>query len=268
LRTPTASSSSFEGSISDPANPTSRSDADHGVVKPALSLVILCYRSEDYARDFLANALAMFERYEIRDYEVVLVGCYVEGKQDRTPEIVRELAAGDPRIRCCAEPKQGWMGWDLRFGLRAARGDHIAFIDGDGQMPIDDVGRLYELIQTGSYDLVKTHRVVRQDGWKRKVMSTVYNLMFRVLFPGLRAHDMNSKPKILTREAYEKMDLRSDGWFIDAEMMIEARHHRLRIGELPTEFHALRQRASFVSLATSFEFVWGLLRARVREFFR
>lgn len=235
---------------------------------PLLSLVILCYRSEDYARDFAARAQERLAEAGVESYELVLVGNYVEGKADRTPEIVRDLAANDPRIRCCTEVKQGWMGWDLRTGLRAARGEIIAFIDGDGQMPIGDVTRLFELIQTGDYDLVKTYRTTRRDGLKRKILSRGYNIFFKVLFPGMHARDMNAKPKLMTRASYEKFDLRSDGWYIDAEIMIDARHHKMRIGELPTEFRALDRRRSFVSLGASFEFVWGLMRSRVREFFR
>ena len=235
---------------------------------PIFSLVILCYRSEDYARDFAARAQKRLREGGVDSYELILVGNYVEGKPDRTPEIVRELASHDPRIRACAEPKQGWMGWDLRAGLRAARGSIIGFIDGDGQMPIADVTRLYELIQTGNYDLVKTYRTTRRDGLKRKILSRGYNLFFKLLFPGMNAKDMNAKPKIMTRDAYSKLDLRSDGWFVDAEIMIDARHHKMRIGELPTEFRALDRRRSFVSIGASFEFIAGLLRSRVREFFR
>jgi len=235
---------------------------------PTLSLVILCYRSGEFAREFTKRTLKMFEEYGITSFELILVGNYFPGCGDRTPEIVRELADGDPRIRCQAEPKEGYMGWDLRSGLRQARGEVIAFIDGDGQMPIKDVGRLYRLIKDSDFDLVKTYRTQRADGWKRRILTTGYNLLFHLLFPGLQAHDMNAKPKIFSREAYEKMNLESDGWFIDAEIMIEARRHAMSIGEMPTEFRCLRNRASFVSYGAAFEFLWHLLRSRLREFFR
>ena len=35
------------------------------------------------------------------------------------------------------------MGWDMRSGLQAARGDFIVVIDGDGQNPTTDVMRIY-----------------------------------------------------------------------------------------------------------------------------
>jgi glycosyltransferase involved in cell wall biosynthesis len=210
----------------------------------------------------------MMHDFGIESFELILVGNYFEGSGDRTPEIVRELVATDPRIVSQAEPKQGMMGWDLRSGLRKARGRYIAFIDGDGQMPIDDVGRLFTLIENDGFDLAKTYRVSRQDGWKRKLLSTGFNILFRMLFPSLKARDMNAKPKIMSRAAYEKMDLSSDDWFIDAEIMIEALHHSMKILELPTEFRRLARRGSFVSFAAVFEFLINICRYRLRQFFR
>ena len=235
---------------------------------PVLSLVILCYRSEEFAAEFTAQALEMLQGYGIQDFELILVANYLEGSEDRTPGVVRELATTDPRIRCLAEPKKGMMGWDLRAGLRNARGRYIAITDGDGQVPIDDVGRLFELIMTGEFDLVKTYRTTRADGWRRILLSTGYNALFRTLFPRLRARDINGKPKILSRAAYEKMDLSSDGWFIDAEIMIEAMHHSMEIGEIPTEFRRLDRRSSFVSVGAIFEFLTNLLRFRFKELSR
>ncbi len=235
---------------------------------PTLSLVVLCYRSEEYAREFVARTLESFAEADIVDYELVLVGNYVEGIPDRTPAIVRELAAGDSRIRCCAEPKQGWMGWDMRRGLEMARGEFIGVIDGDGQMPVSDVPLLYELLRRERYDLVKTFRVTRGDSLARRLISNFYNKIFHLLFPGLPARDMNSKPKILTRESYRKLELESDDWFIDAEIMIQARRHGMRVGEMPTGFLGLTGRRSFISTRAIFEFLSNLARYRVREWLR
>ena len=63
---------------------------------PTLSLVVLCYRSEDFAKEFTARTLKMMQDYGIESFELILVGNYFEGSGDRTPEIVRELAATDP----------------------------------------------------------------------------------------------------------------------------------------------------------------------------
>ena len=235
---------------------------------PAFSLVILCYRSGEYAREFAAHTLQVLDATGLDDYELILVGNYIEGADDSTPEIVRELAAGDPRIRCSTLPKKGWMGWDMRCGLGLARGRYVGVIDGDGQMRVLDVPPLYRLIRQEKLDLVKTFRISRGDGLGRRLISNVYNKLFHLLFPGVPARDMNSKPKILTREALDKMQLESNDWFVDAEIMIEARRLGLRIGEIPTGFLGLSGRRSFISWRAVFEFVGNLIRYRLREWRR
>ncbi len=235
---------------------------------PSLSLVILCYRAEDFARKFVARVIAVLDEAGIDNYELVLVGNYVEGSADRTPEVVRELAAGDPRIRCSAVKKQGWMGWDMKSGLAMARGEVLGVIDGDGQMPVSDLPALFRLLRTEGYDLVKTFRVTRGDSLSRRLISNLYNKLFHLLFPGLKARDMNAKPKILTRDAYRKLELEADDWFIDAEIMIQARRHRMRIGELPTGFLGLTGRRSFVRAPAVVEFLKNLVRYRLREWRR
>ena len=235
---------------------------------PELSVVILCYRSGSAARSFAARIGKSLLDAGVDDYQLVLVGNYVAGSDDTTPDVVRELAAGDPRIVCSAVVKQGMMGWDLRSGLALATGQYLAFIDGDGQVLVEDLVRIYRLMREQRLDLAKTYRKQRGDGLKRKVISLVFNGLFHVLFPGVLVRDVNAKPKILTRAAYERMTLQSSDWFIDAEIMIQARSLGLRVGETETEFLGLTGRRSFITLSAVFEFLRNLLRYRILEFRR
>ncbi|MBW1814950.1 MAG: glycosyltransferase, partial [Deltaproteobacteria bacterium] len=151
---------------------------------------------------------------------MVLVGNYIPGTQDKTKEIVKNIASRDKKIKAIAKPKEGMMGWDMLEGMKVATGRYICVIDGDGQFPIDSIEKCFLMIKTKKLDLVKTYRTVRHDGVYRKFVSKAYNILFKVLFPGLKCKDVNSKPKILSRELFNKMDLTPTGWFIDAEIMI------------------------------------------------
>ncbi|HSB52970.1 MAG TPA: glycosyltransferase family 2 protein [Gemmatimonadales bacterium] len=234
-------------------------------MSPDLSVVVLCYRSGGAARSCAARIGQVLLDAGIDDYQLVLVGNYVPGSGDTTPDVVRELAAGDPRIVCSAVEKQGMMGWDMRSGLALATGEHLAVIDGDGQVLVEDLVRIYRLLREQGLDLAKTYRTRRGDGLKRKLFSLVFNGLFHVLFPGLAVRDVNAKPKILTRSAYQRLNLRSDDWFIDAEILIQARRLGFRIGEIETEFLGLTGRRSFVTMAAAVEFLRNLVRHRLRE---
>lgn len=230
---------------------------------PDLSVVVLCYRSEDYITDFVKQLENELEEEGI-NYELVLVANYDRNSNERTAEIVKGIAAGNPRIMVVSREKEGKMGWDMRSGLREASGMKIAVIDGDGQMPVSDIALVYRIIKSGRYDLVKTYRAKRFDGFYRQLLSFFYNLLFRILFrPGFPTPDINSKPKVLTRVAYEKMNLVSSDWFTDAEIMIEAFRNKLRICHVSTVFYKNERRKSMVSAATIFEFVYNLFYYRL-----
>ena len=189
------------------------------------------------------------------------MGNYIEGRDDETPEVVGELARRWPNVAAIVRPKEGMMGWDMRMGLNAARGEYIGVIDGDGQFPVEAVIACLLKAEMENLDLTKTYRVRRDDGLYRRLISYVYNGLFKLLF-GLQIHDVNSKPKIIRRDKYELLDLKSDDWFADAEIMIRAREAGLKIGEIPVHFALNENRASFVRPKAIIEFISNLIRYR------
>jgi glycosyltransferase involved in cell wall biosynthesis len=230
------------------------------VTRPHFSLVVLCYRSGHSIVPFVEKLRQVLSRCNF-SWELVLVGNYIEGGDDETPQVVRELANRWPNVSAVIRPKEGMMGWDMRTGLNAARGEYIGVIDGDGQFPVEAVVACLLKAEMDNLDLTKTYRVRRDDGIYRRLISYVYNGLFKLLF-GLQIHDVNSKPKIIRRVKYELLDLQSDDWFADAEIMIRAREAGLTIGEIPVHFALNEMRSSFVKPAALFEFMSNLIRYR------
>ena len=231
---------------------------DKKEVTPKISVVILAYRSGEGIRNFIESMIQSLETNE-PDWEIILVANHFVDDGDPTPRIVNEIAQGHPRIHTVSRIKEGMMGWDMKSGLEAATGRILAVIDGDGQMPFENVIDVYRKLKDEDLDLVKTFRTQRGDGLYRKTISVVYNLIFNTLFPGLNSRDINSKPKVMTREVYNCMSLKSNGWFIDAEIMIQAGKMNLKIGEIPTVFHRIDSRPSFIKFRSIWEFFVNLL---------
>ena len=65
--------------------------------KPSLSIVILCYRSEEGIIGFLRAVEDELRIEGLEDYELVLVANYIAGRSDKTPDIVRQVASENPR---------------------------------------------------------------------------------------------------------------------------------------------------------------------------
>lgn len=230
--------------------------------RPALSVVILCHQAAAVAPRIVPPLAAGLEAAGVA-HEIILVANIPPGAPpDPTPDVLRALAAQNPRIRVVSLPKQGGMSWDMRTGLEAARGDALAVVDGDGQIPMEDVLRTYRVFRETGADIAKTRRLSREDGPLRHAISALYNAFFRLLWPSSTFRDVNAKPKIISRAAYSRLRLRSTEWFIDAEIMIQALSLGLRVAEIPaTAFHR-KDRPSRPSLRTLFSFLAALLRYR------
>jgi glycosyltransferase involved in cell wall biosynthesis len=230
------------------------------VTEPHFSLVVLCYRSGRSIIPFVERLQRTLSCCNF-SWELVLVGNYIEGTDDETPQIVKKIAESSDNIRTVIRPKQGMMGWDMRMGLDAARGTYIGVIDGDGQFPPESIIACLLKCELEDLDLAKTYRVVRDDGLYRRFISAVYNGIFRLLF-GFKVRDINSKPKIIRRDKYELLQLESDDWFADAEIIIRARELGLKIGETPVHFQINDNRGSFVKPKAIIEFSSNLLKYR------
>jgi glycosyltransferase involved in cell wall biosynthesis len=229
---------------------------------PELSAIVLGYRAEEELTGLAERLVTVLEESGT-DYELVLVANYWPGKGDSTPAVAHEFARNRPRIRVIAEEKQGAMGWDMRAGFREASGNYLVVIDGDAENPVEDVLEMYRLMRERGADVMKGRRVARFDTLYRRTISVVYNIAFRIFFGTRGLWDINGKPKGLSRAAYERLDLRSDGWFVDAEIVLAARRLGLPIHEMPVRFFRNEDRNSLVHVGAIWEFAANMVRCRI-----
>ncbi len=224
--------------------------------RPLVSLAMLFYNEEACVRSVVERMGAALAGAGT-DFQLLPVD---NGSSDRTPEIIASLAAADSRIKPVTVPKNLGYGWGVINGLRAADGEWIGYMDGDGQIEPEAFLRLVGFCLAG-YDMVKIRRARRQDGWLRGAVSDVYVLMLCLLF-NLPFYDVNAKPRLFKREWLEELDLSSQDWFLDAEMLIKARVLGMTVGEIKAVFLKRSQGASHVRPATAWEFLRNIVRYR------
>jgi glycosyltransferase involved in cell wall biosynthesis len=154
-------------------------------------------------------------------FEIIAVN---DGSRDRTPAIAEELAAGHPNVvRVVHHPTNLGYGAALRSGFRASRYGLIAFIDGDRQFKVADVGRLTSrLAAPDAPDVVVGYRIKRADPLIRRWYARTYRLANRIFF-GVRVRDIDCACKLFTREALEPVRVASGGAFFTAELLIKLR---------------------------------------------
>lgn len=99
---------------------------------------------------------------------------FIDGcSTDRTPAILRELAAQDKRIRLLDNPKRHTAS-ALNIGLRAARGRYVARVDAHTRYPVHYLSRGIERLQRGDVDWVAGPQIpVGIDTWSRRVATAL-----------------------------------------------------------------------------------------------
>jgi glycosyltransferase involved in cell wall biosynthesis len=169
-------------------------------------------------------------------FEVIAVD---DGSKDRTPAIADEMARRHPDLfRVVHHPTNLGYGAALRSGFRNARYDLIAFIDGDRQFKVIDVGRLTErMAAADSPDVVVGYRLKRADPPIRRWYARVYRLSNRVFF-GVRVRDIDCACKLFKRQALEPIMVASGGAFFTAELLIKLRFEGRRIAEVGVQHYA------------------------------
>jgi glycosyltransferase involved in cell wall biosynthesis len=154
-------------------------------------------------------------------FEIIAVN---DGSRDDTAAIADRLAGEIPDIvRVVHHPVNRGYGEALRSGFGASRYELLAFIDGDRQFKVADVGRLTaRLAAPDRPDVVVGYRIKRADPLIRILYARTYKLANRIFF-GLRVRDVDCACKLFRREALEGIRVESGGAFFSAELLIRIR---------------------------------------------
>ena len=163
-------------------------------------------------------------------FEIIAVD---DGSKDRTPAIADDLAAHHPDVfRVVHHAVNLGYGAALRSGFRASRYGLIAFIDGDRQFKVIDVGLLTERIAAADApDVVVGYRLKRADPPIRRWYARIYRLSNRIFF-GVRVRDIDCACKLFKREALDPIRVQSGGAFFTAELLVKLRFADRRIAEV------------------------------------
>ncbi|WP_372790383.1 glycosyltransferase family 2 protein [Paraconexibacter sp.] len=121
---------------------------------PVISIVAPAFNEEDGLREFCTR---MAQAVADEDYELIIVD---DGSTDRTPEVLAEIVAADPRVRAARLSRNFGHQAALTAGLTLARGEAVISIDADLQDPPEVARELIARWRAGA-DVVHAVRHVR-----------------------------------------------------------------------------------------------------------
>lgn len=209
------------------------------------------WNEEEYIRRAISAGHSVCDEMvrsgEIADYELIIVD---DASTDATPAIADELAASDPRIKVVHHPVNRKLGGSIKSGFAAATGDLVLYTDADLPFDMFELPKAVRLLRLYEADVVSAYRFDRTgEGYVRTVYSFFYNLLVRVLF-GVRLRDVNFAFKLCRSRIFDHVELKSEGSFIDAELVIRAQRLGYQVIQFGVDYFPRTRGVSTLSSPT------------------
>jgi glycosyltransferase involved in cell wall biosynthesis len=186
----------------------------------SISIVFPMYNEEEYVERTVRAAHEILGGIT-PDYEIIVVD---DASTDATLALAEERSRADGRVKVVHNAQNRGLGGALRAGYAQATKDLVLYTDADLPVDLQELGRAVRLLDYQEAEVLSAFRFVRtSEGFVRTLYSFVYNLLIRALF-GLPVKDVNFSFKLFRRRLLERIALKSEGSFIDAEFLVRARN--------------------------------------------
>ncbi len=229
------------------------------------SVIVPAYNQERTIREDLEKIKSTLLETEY-DYEII---CVVDGCRDNTYQEAKQLESD--KIKVVGYKNNKGKGHAVRYGMKKAKGDLVAFIDAG--MEIEPTGLNLLLNHMFWYDsdvIVGSirHSASKVKGYplKRKILSWGYHTLTRILF-GLKITDCQRGIKIFRREVLaDTLDrLLVKAYAFDIEMLAVAKRlGYTNIHDGPVEMDATKMAYSNIKSST----IINMLRETLAVYYR
>src|ERR1051326_5150863 len=187
-----------------------------------------------------------------RTAEIIYVD---DGSSDGSLNVLREIAAKDPRARVVALRRNYGQTPAMAAGIDAAKGCVLIPMDADLQNDPADIVRLLEKLDEG-YEVVSGWRKNRQDPWfTRKMPSMMANWLISRIGGG-PLHDYGCSLNAYRRESLAEVHLYGE---MHRFIPIYASWSGARVAEIPVEHHARTMGKSKYGLSRTVKVIFDLI---------
>src|SRR5574343_440650 len=135
-----------------------------------LSVVVPVRNEQDNILPLISEIRAALQG--VVEYEIVYVN---DGSTDATAQRLAEIRLTCPQLRVIRHAQSCGQSTAVRSGVKAARGDWIATLDGDGQNAPADIPKLMAALEEGIELVGGNRRHARRDTWIKRISSVIAN---------------------------------------------------------------------------------------------
>lgn len=117
------------------------------MTQPKVTVIVPFYNSKRYIRECVES----LSNQTLAELEII---CVDDGSTDDSPDIVRECAKKDDRIKLISKPNKGY-GHSMNLGMSLATGEYMGILESDDYAPSGMFERLYDIAKSNNLDFIK-----------------------------------------------------------------------------------------------------------------
>lgn len=206
------------------------------------------------------------------EYEIIVVD---DGSKDNTKAVARSSG-----VMTLSHDRSLGKGAAMKTGARAATKNILVFLDGDGAHYPEDIPSVIAPILGNRVDLIigsRSFHGLQASGsyWPRRVANKLASFVTSVIISfflplatffkcpvkWMNVADAESGFKAISKENWHRLNLISQGFEIETEMVYEAARNRLAIAEVPISYN----RESRISRLSMFRDSWKTVKLLARK---
>jgi len=199
---------------------------------PGISIILPALNEEHNLKALVNEIIDYFTNKHIK-YEIIIVN---DGSTDKTAEIAEKLSITYKNVFVIHHPENKGYGKSLKDGFNASRHEYLFFTDADRQFRITSLDKFLPLMNEGNTDMVIGYRIDRKDTHLRKFLAWCFNRMVRILF-SLDYKDIDCAFKLFKKEAFRYLEIKSDDFLFNADLLAKAQIKQFRIVQLGVEHY-------------------------------
>jgi dolichol-phosphate mannosyltransferase len=139
-----------------------------------LSVVIPIYNEEPLLAELVKRTIGAIESF-IDDYEVIFVD---DGSSDNTLQKLLDFRQENMKLKILSLSRNFGHQAAFTAGLKYAKGDLVAMMDGDLQDPPESMAEMYRMIRAEGYDVVNGIKTGRKGSKSRSYCTSLFHLFF------------------------------------------------------------------------------------------
>ena len=195
-----------------------------------ISVIIPVYNEEENLGNFYSELSAVIKKNG-KEYEIIFVD---DSSSDSSFKILEDIFNKDNRVEIVSLLGNQGQTMALAAGFRAASGDVVVAMDGDGQHNPKDIGKFLKEISQGYEVVLGTRQCLGKTPKIRTMGNRTISQLIK-LFLGKCVEDPLCGFRAFTKKAYSKIWWNSSDYGVETEQIVKIIKQRIKYNLIEVE---------------------------------